>query len=216
VNPQCSSEGRCECLNTIDGGSFVGAHCDMCKKFLWGPACNFPCPCNKHGTCDRETGECACFADAVQGYWGGANCEWCAAGFIGMDCLDVDLQMSLSDDASHSFKVNVLEQAINVDIPDPPYHVRYTGSRPLLLEDMRTGKLWEEAFDFGGSVMSATFSNDNVTFTLIKLDGQSPEVFAKVTCSRGYPMKKRKIVYTLPPTMSDGSAFNYSKYVLTN
>ena len=88
-----SSNGTCVCYRGADG-QYSGKECDDCATFYWGLQCQLLCLCNYHGSCDRYTGECECFADDDNGYWAGTACTKCASGYIGSQCRSKNIQLS--------------------------------------------------------------------------------------------------------------------------
>lgn len=90
-----SGNGTCQCFGNATAGFWSGQRCDICASGYWGVACKNRCPvgvariCNGHGVCSdglRGTGNCACDASNVNGYWAGASCEVCAEGNFGAKC----------------------------------------------------------------------------------------------------------------------------------
>eukprot|EP00667_Euglena_gracilis_P000628 EG_transcript_627 len=76
----CSNRGVCRSGRTGDGG------CN-CSAGFAGLNCSIYCPgngaCNGHGTCDALLGLCTCYSSPSAGYWDGADCANCLAGWSG-------------------------------------------------------------------------------------------------------------------------------------
>ena len=78
----CSGHGACDAAGAC-----------ACAPGYGGPDCGVQCPsdpagrpCGGHGTCGA-TGRCVCSAGAAEGgWWGGAVCGACAAGYFGATC----------------------------------------------------------------------------------------------------------------------------------
>ena len=76
-----TSDGQCICAP-----GFGGDECSDClSDSFWGSACNELCSC-QHGTCGRESGECTCYRDSVNGHWTGELCDECVAGYLPPEC----------------------------------------------------------------------------------------------------------------------------------
>ena len=77
--------GSCVCLDSAER-HFGGPTCEDCSDGYWGASCTYPCPCNSHGTCQRDDGECQCYAASDVGYWSPPDCGSCKESHIGTDC----------------------------------------------------------------------------------------------------------------------------------
>ena len=97
----CSGHGACnvlpvcECHTDPVRGHFAGSVCAACAPGYHGASCQAECPggacrpCSGHGVCDdglTGTGRCTCMADAMRGFFGGADCSNCAPGVYGPGC----------------------------------------------------------------------------------------------------------------------------------
>ena len=88
-----AGDGQCVCA-----GRWAGDDCSRCAAGYWGLDCARECaggaasPCGGHGVCSegpRGTGECACFAGPHLGWWVGATCAACRAGYYGRACAEI-------------------------------------------------------------------------------------------------------------------------------
>ena len=86
----CNGVGTCAAGRTGTGAC-------VCGSGFVGPACEGECvrsaggaPCNGHGACqwDARTAAaaCTCYKAPARGYWTGAGCGACRAGYFGGDC----------------------------------------------------------------------------------------------------------------------------------
>jgi hypothetical protein len=134
VNPQCNTgNGTCECQDTATG-RWSGPTCDACQTFYWGPFCTLLCPCNDHGSCDMNEGNCNCFDDDVRGHWGSFYCDVCASGYIGVDCKGQNIEFSTNNDRSVSIVLPVaVPAAPSVNFYDDVTGLLYTASTPILV-----------------------------------------------------------------------------------
>ena len=103
----CSGHGTCDAGRTGTGTcacapQWQGDACAQCVKGWHGPYCDARCPqgtdpggtgfglvCAGHGQCSdgvSGTGYCVCHSTMVHGFWAGAGCEECVAGYFGADC----------------------------------------------------------------------------------------------------------------------------------
>lgn len=83
-NSACNqSTGQCDCVLP-----FGGEDCNTCALGYWGFSCRNVCPC-EHGTCNRVTGACTCYADEQHGFWSGTLCKSCVAGYNQPDCVQL-------------------------------------------------------------------------------------------------------------------------------
>ena len=103
INGYCDEDTlHCKCYFDTRFGHWAGgnrgAGCTICAPGYYGAACLMDCPgspclpCNGHGVCDDGvdgTGLCTCFADAVNGFWDGPDCNVCAYGYYGPACMEV-------------------------------------------------------------------------------------------------------------------------------
>ena len=86
--------GTCRCWASAVQGHWVGGECGECAPGYYGVACALQCPgsggvCSGHGRCAdglEGTGLCACDGNATAGYWAGAGCAECHAGYYGAEC----------------------------------------------------------------------------------------------------------------------------------
>ena len=85
-----AGSGRCAC-----DAHWVGTSCNGCVPGRWGVSCGAQCPggaatpCSGHGVCSDGvlgTGECTCAAGPQSGWWQGAACAQCRAGYYGLAC----------------------------------------------------------------------------------------------------------------------------------
>jgi hypothetical protein len=98
----CSGHGSCDldvggclCDSSVIRGFWSGRWCTDCLPGYFGPDCTAACPgtcavCEGHGACSggrNGTGVCTCIASEMAGFWGGADCATCRAGYIGPRCL---------------------------------------------------------------------------------------------------------------------------------
>ena len=91
LNAQCNKDtGACECQSDDNGhwrlNPATKLVCDTCAVGYWGPTCADLCECNKHGSCDQNSGECQCYSDPTNGFYAGSTCATCASGYIGVNC----------------------------------------------------------------------------------------------------------------------------------
>ncbi|CUG89063.1 transmembrane protein, putative, partial [Bodo saltans] len=134
---QCNSvTGACECLQSLTNGYFAGPTCADCVGGYWGSECNFECPCNRHGFCDRYVGTCSCFQDNNNGYWSGTYCADCTAGYIGSDCKTKNIEMAPASSAITSV-TNVGYPNTGLTFVDTQTSMALIGSNPLALIDVR-------------------------------------------------------------------------------
>ena len=93
----CTASAKCSCSCNSLAGCWAGEACDACRPGHWGPACRRECPggacnpCAGHGTCSdglEGNGTCACQFSAAHGYFVGAACASCVAGYWGPSCRD--------------------------------------------------------------------------------------------------------------------------------
>lgn len=103
--------GGPNCTQKCYFGSFVGDEC-ICNYGYWGTECDSECPgghltpCNNHGQCNLETGECFC----EQNWGGDTECSSCSQFFSGVDCdlfsTDPEVGTITTPDPSSTTAVN--------------------------------------------------------------------------------------------------------------
>ena len=82
----CAGAGVCQAATNP-----TQAEC-VCAHGTFGAACENECPggvlfpCSGHGRCNPSTGACECDAGPMVGYWDGADCRRCRAGWSGDGC----------------------------------------------------------------------------------------------------------------------------------
>lgn len=72
-NGVCAADGTCAC-NTNYYGPSCAAYCTVAG-------------CNNKGTCSPTTGACVCPRSFAAGFWTGATCSQCQAGYWGPNCV---------------------------------------------------------------------------------------------------------------------------------
>ena len=87
----CLADGACRCQATA-AGHWAGEACEACAPHYFGPNCDLRCPrgpsgveCGGHGRCVADR-TCECYADAVRGFWTGAECAACTVWYYGAQC----------------------------------------------------------------------------------------------------------------------------------
>eukprot|EP00760_Papus_ankaliazontas_P024997 PhM_4_TR2453/c0_g1_i1/m.65008 len=174
-----SSTGRCICRDD-NVQHWAGRHCDQCKTFWWGQACSLPCPCNNHGTCDQNTGECSCFMSNTTGFWGGTNCDQCAEGYVGLTCQNRDISLSMNAASTLTRTIELIDRSTGILLEDSAYNTQYSGSRPILVA--RSGVT--TSHDLGGTASRCWVSDLFVYVTLGNVDGQTEGTSRIVQFSR--------------------------------
>ena len=136
VHVMCdTASGACACARGLDG-QYDGPTCDDCAVFSWGFRCQLACDCNKHGGCERYTGECVCFDDELNGHWGGGACTRCKDGYIGIDCRRKNVELSVNGDRS-AF-VTAAYSFDSIIFVDASMDFAYIGSTTLVALDLST------------------------------------------------------------------------------
>jgi hypothetical protein len=176
-NPTCTSNGTCTCQDDLNG-HFTGSLCDQCQLFYWGPTCALRCLCNEHGGCDRNTGDCYCFNDDTRGYWGGSDCSTCAAGYIGVECRGINIQVSPVDWATESYSVRFSDPGATVTATDGNvlvvandliviFNVSSSLSKPELIAQYDLDQVASPdampSADLSGSVVTVHFAEEAIT-----------------------------------------------------
>lgn len=136
INGQCNVDtGVCECQFDAAGHwdytTAAQLTCEVCDVFYFGENCESPCACSKHGTCDRRTGACSCYADPVRGHWGGSSCSTCAAGYIGVRCQNLNVAISPLGTVAAVATVPALDVMMGIVCRDPLYPFQYIGTSPV-------------------------------------------------------------------------------------
>ena len=87
----CNSDLTCSCDFDAYSGYWAGPWCNVCDVSAAGPTCTSLClvdgnnvTCSGNGKCTPSG--CACSSSAVGGYWSGALCDVCQAGYSGATC----------------------------------------------------------------------------------------------------------------------------------
>lgn len=139
VNSQCNTDtGACECGNTLQTGywkqsSSLSPACDTCSDQYWGPSCSDLCDCSGHGSCDRNTGLCFCYASSLQGYYSGTSCDTCAVGYIGDSCNIPSVLVTVL--SREQLFANATALPINLFQPPPQSPSYATPRTPVLMID---------------------------------------------------------------------------------
>jgi hypothetical protein len=87
----CNANTTCTCTHSASAGHWAGSGCDVCADGWVGTACTLQCgyanglQCGGHGLCNAEA-LCECHATDAEGYWTGALCTGCVAGYFGSNC----------------------------------------------------------------------------------------------------------------------------------
>eukprot|EP01012_Entosiphon_sulcatum_P030297 TRINITY_DN3729_c0_g1_i6.p1 TRINITY_DN3729_c0_g1~~TRINITY_DN3729_c0_g1_i6.p1 ORF type:complete len:6116 (-),score=439.75 TRINITY_DN3729_c0_g1_i6:64-18258(-) len=155
---QCNiTTGLCECQDNTTG-HFQGAKCDTCKDFWWGADCSKACDCNLRGTCDRYTGECACFQSEATGYWSGTDCSSCLSGYVGTQCKEKNSRIT-SSNPTLPFSLDMDKPpSSGITLIDSQKGIMYLGSQPLVLLNASTmAKL--TTLDLGGTATGSVLTN---------------------------------------------------------
>ena len=86
-----------------------------CERGYWGANCSSVCPggalapCYGHGTCDQETGMCACAVN-----WRGSNdCSVCTVGWTGIDCTLATMEAATTPSRRKRRDISTVSAKIN-------------------------------------------------------------------------------------------------------
>ncbi|CUG50904.1 membrane-associated protein, putative, partial [Bodo saltans] len=160
INGQCNVDtGVCECEFDANGHwdytDATKTSCDVCNVYYFGATCESPCACSRHGTCDRRTGACTCYADTTRGYWGGTSCAVCATGYIGVNCQNLNVAISPLGTVAAVATVPALDVIVGVICQDPLYPFIYIGTSPVMV--LSSADVTLATLNLGGFAMECVY-----------------------------------------------------------
>eukprot|EP01059_Diplonema_ambulator_P013923 TRINITY_DN24636_c0_g1_i1.p1 TRINITY_DN24636_c0_g1~~TRINITY_DN24636_c0_g1_i1.p1 ORF type:complete len:2314 (+),score=527.02 TRINITY_DN24636_c0_g1_i1:266-7207(+) len=204
----CSADGDCVCVDDATGHwANLSTGCVECKGMWWGANCDVPCDCSTHGTCDRSTGTpCKCFADAINGFWAGENCEKCDTGYVGLQCNGKHISIT---------RIGTVDPRVQMATPKALYVDEgegyiYTGGEPLLVISMRVAKGASSSFPVLTSTSRNQLGCRGTTGSVTFVTKYTDTIYMTVDACDGMR------VYSMPSVQQGAIDFSIAKLLTTD